>query len=154
MASVTELESQLELARVAEKKAQREAVERQAEQDREMRKAERNAADEIRKFKEAAEATFNAKVPPSRPGLHVRNLARRFLHAGPGDYAQIHQLGSADPRFGAVYGVLGNAGAMMERLGEVGVGDDNLYAAIDAIGCQAWRAVIARAQFLAGEALT
>jgi len=153
MPTVTELESQLELARVAEKQAQREAEEKRKDEARAMRGLELNASGEIRGLRERIEKAIATKRPPtSRPTVAARGLGRKFLHQGC-DFFEVDNLAHQDEAFGEFFGLLGLAQQMSVRMQSLGIADDALFAAVDAMEIKSWKAVVQRAQFLAGESI-
>ena len=152
MPTVTELESQLELARVAEKQAQREAEEKRKDEARAMRGLEMNASGEIRGLRERIERAIASKRTPTlRPTPEARGLSRKFLHQGV-DFLEVERLAHTDVVFAEFFGLLGLCQQMHIRMQSLAIADDNLFAAVDAMEIKSWRAVVQRAEFLAGEA--
>ncbi len=151
MATVTELESQLELAKVAEAEAARLAEIKHREEARALRGLELNAVNQIGTLKTRVEHAIAAKRPPtSRPTVAARGLSRKFLHQGC-DYFEVDQLAHLDDAFSEFFGLNGLAQQMHTRMQSIAISDDNLFAAVDAIEIKSWRAVVQRAEFLAGE---
>lgn len=152
MPTVAELEQQIEAAKIAEKQAQREAVERQARADRGMRGTEHQVGQEVRALRDKVDKAIAAKAPAARPAPQTRALARRFLHRGLAeDFTEYHlleQLAAGDPTWGVLHGLNGTAGQLMSRGGVI---HETLIAAIDELEVRTWAALIARAQFVAGE---
>jgi hypothetical protein len=155
MPTVTELTEQLELAKVAQSQADREREARQKELDRQMRGLELNTGNEIRQLKAKVDQAIGAKASTSRPSPETRALARRFLHRGIGEdvseYHLLELLAKGDPRWGELYSLLGTAQQTATRMGINRIADEALNAAVDAIECKAWAAVVTRAAYLAGE---
>ncbi|HEX9362209.1 MAG TPA: hypothetical protein VGA47_00290 [Candidatus Dormibacteraeota bacterium] len=152
MSIVTELEQQLEAARVAEQARQH--ADWMKAQERQQQQRVREAEPRIRKLREKVDRVLAARPPASRPAPETRALARKFLHEGlivlmaPGRN-EAEALSIGDPRFGELFGLNREAGQQMKAGG--GVGDEALTAELDAIECDTWRAVVQWAQVLAGE---
>jgi hypothetical protein len=150
MATVSQLEADLELARVSEKQAAVARVEEQKKRDHELKEIERAQAGELRALSEMADRVFAAKAAPSlRPSPEIRALARQFLHAGVDVFA-IDAL-ATDRTFGDRFGISRRAGQLLVRFAGVGVSDEALWAQADAIEARAWGLAIERARELAGE---
>ncbi len=153
MATITELEQQLERARQSEQaRAQREW---QAAQERQQQQRVRDAEPRIRQLREKVDRVLAASPPASRPAPEVRALARKFLHEGlltlmAPARNEVEMLSRGDAYFGELFALNRSAGHQMEAGG--GVGDEALTAELDAIECDTWRAVVERARWLAGEA--
>lgn len=152
MATVQDLTTQLEQAKIDEKAAHIAAIEQQKRRDHELKEIERGAANELREVSSMAAPIFAAKATPaSRPAPEIRALARQFLHGGLDVFA-VEALANTDPTFGARFGISRRAGQLMIRFADVGVRDETLWTAADAIEAKLWGLAIARAEFLAGEA--
>jgi hypothetical protein len=149
MATVQDLTTQLEAARIAEKAGQIAAVEDQNRRDRELHEVERHAAAELNGLRALADVIFAAKITPSRPSPEIRGLARKFLHEGL-DIFEVERL-ALDRVFGDRLGISRRAGQLMLRFVDLGVADDALHAALDSIEIRAWALAVERARALAGE---
>ncbi len=150
MATVQDLTRQLEQAKIDEKAAHIAAVEQRAQRDRELRETERGAAAELRGINDLADKVFGSTATlTGRPSPEIRSLARKFLHAGIDNF-EIERL-ATDLIFGNFFGMSRRAGQLLIRFVDIGVGDDALFAAADAIEARAWALAVDRAKFLAGE---
>jgi hypothetical protein len=139
-------------SRLAAQQAAREADEQRGRYEREMRGIELKASKEIGVLKGKVDQLVNLKVPSGpRPSPDTRSLARRFLHMGLSDYAQVERLSSGDHRFAELHGLTLAVQQLASRTFEAGITDETLCGAIDQVECTAWRALVARASVLAGE---
>ncbi len=152
MATVSQLEADLEAARVAEQQAAKDRTEQQKEQDRNQRDMAANASAEIRSLRERIEKALAAKRPAtSRPTVGARGLSRKFLHQGC-DYFEVDTLAHLDDAFAEFFGLNGAAQQMVIRMQSLAIADDALFGAVDALEVKSWAAVVQRAAILAGEA--
>jgi hypothetical protein len=152
MPTVTEIEQQLELAKVAEKQAAVAAVEHRKKSERELHEVERGASNELRGLTAQADRVFAAKATMTgRPAPEIRGLARQFLHGGL-DIFSVEALANSDPTFGGRFGVSRMAGRLLIRFADIGVSSEALWSAADQIEARAWSLAIDRARELGGEA--
>jgi hypothetical protein len=150
MPTVTQLEADLEAARIAEKQAAVAAVEQQKKRDHELKEIERGQAGELRALSEMADKVFAVKATPSsRPAPEIRGLARQFLHTGIDVFA-VDAL-ATDRVFGDRFGISRRAGQLLVRFAAIGVRDETLWAQADAIEVRGWALAVQRAKVLAGE---
>lgn len=149
MATVTQLEADLQTARIAEKAAAVAAIEDQNRRDRALHEVERGAGAELRGLSEMAARVFATKATAPRPTADVKGLARKFLHQGI-DVFEVERL-AADRIFGDRFGINHRAAQMLLRFADTGVQDDRLYAELEAIEAKAWGLAVERARALAGE---
>ena len=149
MATVQDLTSQLEAARISEKAAAVARVEDQNRRDRELHEVERHATNELNGLRTLADRVFATKATTARPAPEIRGLARKFLHAGI-DPFEIEQL-ALDRVFGDLFGINRRAGQLLVRFQDLGVRDEALWSAVDAIEAKGWQLALERAKTLAGE---
>jgi hypothetical protein len=150
MATVQDLTTQLEQAKIDEKAAQVAAVEQQKTRARELAEVERHATNELNGLRTLADKVFTTKpTPTGRPSPDIRSLSRQFLHAGIDNF-EINRL-ATDPMFGSFFGMSRRAGQLLIRFVDIGVADDALFAAADAIEARGWKLAVERARELAGE---
>jgi hypothetical protein len=150
MATVTDLEQQLEAARVAEKQAARDGDERRKQAAREMAARINNANTEVRAFRAQAEQAFSRKGELGRPPHEARSLSRAFLHAGL-EMNGVYRLSAIDGVFGSLIGTQQTASQMQTRFDSIGVVDEAIGQALDELEAKAWGLAYERAKFLAGE---
>lgn len=150
MATVTELESQLELAKVAEKQAAKDAEERRKEQERIENGWRFNAANELRQLSKKVDQILAEKVS-DRPRLECRALARAFLYGLPGTDGAglLDRMCTVDGRLAGLLGSQRLVSAAQIRAAEHR--DGALNNALDDLEIRAWSAVARRIHSLAGE---
>jgi hypothetical protein len=151
VATVAELETQLEAAKADAAEAARLGEIKRRDDERAMRGLELNASAEIRALRDRIEKALAAKRPAtSRPSIGARGLSRKFAHQGC-DILEVDRLAHLDDAFGEFFGLNGLAQQMNTRMQSLAISDDNLFAAVDALEIKTWRAVVQRAAILAGE---
>jgi hypothetical protein len=150
MPTVTELETQLEVAKLAEKEAARLGEIKRKDEERIETGWRLNAASELHKLTKQVDAVVTEKVT-DRPRLECRSLARAFLYGLPNTDAAglLDRLCASDGRLAGLLGTQRQVSAAQLRAMEHR--DGNLDIALDALECKAWAAVAHRIRALAGE---
>jgi hypothetical protein len=150
MATVTELETQLEAAKIAEAEAARLAGIQRKDAERAENGWRLNAASELHRLTRTVD-TFLAEKVSDRPRLDARSLARAFLYGLPGTDSAglLNRLCDVDGRLGGLLGTQRLVSQAQIRAAEHN--DGALNNALDDLECRAWAAVAHRIRVCAGE---
>jgi hypothetical protein len=152
VATVTELETQLEAAKIAEAEAARVAAIARKDAERIETGWRLNAASELQKLTKQVDAVLAERVT-ERPRLEARAFSRALIYGlgGTDSAGLMLRLAAVDGRFGGLLGTQRQVSAAQLRAMEHR--DGNLDIALDVLECRAWAAVASRIRVCAGEEL-